>query len=233
MADRQFLGKMNNRGSALLTVILVVGFLTILATTLLYITGMEFQTKQADYQNKRNFYTGETALEEIRAKLMDDASEAALLAYDEVSKNYIALGSKENRKLEYNTVFVAKIQENLIPADAGPDYWKTILAARLNPGVGDPPPYKLDFDDSIYAVVPNAAEGYIRIKGIKMTYIDPDTKLATILSTDLDICAPEIDWSAEGALQMLEEDVTWEMAAESRTTVDASKCVKYANWKKE
>ena len=54
--------KLDNRGSALLIVILVVGFLTILATTLLYISGMNFQIKQADYQNKKNFYTGETGL---------------------------------------------------------------------------------------------------------------------------------------------------------------------------
>lgn len=237
MAGRQFWRKMNNRGSALLMVILVVGFLSILATTLLYISGMDFQTKQADYQNKKNFYTGEVALEQIRANLMVDASEAAVAAYNEVSMKYVTLQNKDMRQLEYNKLFVENLMEQLIPAAGGVDDWSVILGSRFTAGAGTPPPYTLEFENSVHTtaamVEVHDADGYIRIKGLRMIYTDSTTKLTTILSTDLDIRAPEIDWSVEGAFQVLEAGVTEQMAAESRTTVDASKCVKYVNWKKE
>lgn len=235
MAKRQFWKKMNNRGSALLTVILVVGFLTILATTLLYITGMDLQTKQADYLNKKSFYSGEVALEQIRANLMEDASKAAVVAYNDVSMQYVTLQNKDMRQLEYNKLFVQNLMEQLIPAVGGDDNWKNILDARFASGVGSP--YQLTFESASYTTAAmvdvREADGYIRIKGLKMTYTDPATKLTTILSTDLDVRAPEIGWSVEGALQTLETGVSEQMAAESRTTVDASKCVKYVNWKKE
>lgn len=232
--------KLDNRGSALLIVILVVGFLTILATTLLYISGMNFQIKQADYQNKKNFYTGETGLEQIRASLMKDASEAAAKAYNNVSMRFVSMGTKDGRQMEYYTEFADQLQEiwDAKLATEGND-WKNLLSGYYVSN----PNYTLALD-SVYDSNGNGVfessellnlqvtEGYIRIRGLKMMYIDPDTKRATIIATDLDVYAPEIDWSAEGTRTTLETDVTAEMAAE-RTTVDVSKCVRYANWKKE
>ncbi len=232
--------KLDNRGSALLIVILVVGFLTILATTLLYISGMNFQIKQADYQNKKNFYTGETGLEQIRASLMKDASEAAAKAYNNVSMRFVSMGTKDGRQMEYYTEFANELQEiwDAKLATQG-NNWKNLLSDYYVPN----PDYTLTLDsgydgngdgvfESSELLNLNVAEGYIRIRGLKMMYIDPDTKRATIIATDLDVCAPEIDWSAEGTRITLETDVTAEMAA-ARTTVDVSKCVRYANWKKE
>lgn len=232
--------KLNNRGSALLVVVLVVGFLTILATTLLYISGMNFRIKQADYQNKKNFYTGETGLEQIRASLMKDASEAAAKAYNNVSMRFVAVGTKDGRQLEFYTEFVDQLQKT----------WDDKLAVRGNNWYNllsdyyvSSSDYKLDlvpsydsngngaFESSELLVI-HANEGYIRIRGLKMTYIDPNTKRATIIATDMDVYAPEIDWSAEGTRTTLETGVTAEMAA-GRTTVDVSRCVRYANWKKE
>lgn len=220
---------MNNKGSALLTVVLVVGFLTILATTLLYISGMNLQTKQADYQNKRNFYSGETALEEIRAKLMEDASWASVEAYNDVTMRYVTLQNKGTRKLEYNRVFVEKLQkrwnDEKLPAVGGS--WQALLDSYHSPG------YKLELDTTypdVLAVDEN--NGYIRIRGVQITYIDANTKLTTLISTDLDVRAPEIDWSAEETIKTLPDGVDAENAAK-KTTVDASTCVRYANWKKE
>ena len=48
--------KQNNAGSAIVTVLVVVTFVTILATVLLYISGMKFQMKVADYRTKESFY---------------------------------------------------------------------------------------------------------------------------------------------------------------------------------
>lgn len=240
MLKSLFTGKMNNRGSALLTVVLVVGFLTILATILLYITGMNFQIKQADYQNKKNFYTGEEALEEIRANLMIDTSNAAVEAYNDITMNFVSLQTKELRQLEYNNLFVTRVQEEW-DADllAHGGSWLTLLGSYCTGGVD----YTLTIDEGCDAnhdgsfsssevLELHPDEGYVRIKGLRMTYINPTNKLTTIISTDMDVYAPGIDWSAEGSVTSLEAGISPQEASR-KTETDAAGSVRYANWKKE
>ena len=43
--------KSDNRGAAIITVIIVCVFISVIATTMLYITSRNFMTKQVDYQN--------------------------------------------------------------------------------------------------------------------------------------------------------------------------------------
>lgn len=241
MLKRLFDRKLNNRGSALLTVILVVGFLTILATTLLYITGMNSQIKQADYQNKKNFYTGETGLEEIRAQLMIDASEAAVVAYNDVSARYVSLAAADMRQLEYNKVFVESLQKIWDDklATRG-NNWSNLLGTYYTGGAA----YTLELDsgydsngDSSFSSAEllelHAIDGYIRIRGLEMVYTDPHTRLTTIISTDLDVHAPAVDWSAEGTSLTLPAGVTSQAAAIKNDELDVSGCVRYANWKKK
>ena len=247
-------GKMNNKGSALLTVVLVVAFLTILATTLLYVSGMNFQTKQADYQNKKSFYSGEEALEEIRANLMEDASEAALLAYNDIMMNYDALRDGDYRTIEYYNAFVTRLQEVWVSPDPlapGDDDWLKILNGRFAEGTNPTSPYILrlrlgnnylsasdghTFTSAEVLDVHNA-EGFIRITGLQMVYVAPDTGRATIITTDLDVRAPEINWYVDQSEKSLPgvdaADIEIAAARKSKNTVDVSKCVKYANWKKE
>lgn len=242
MVRRLFERKMNNRGSALLTVVLLVAFLTILATTLLYVSGTNMQIKQADYQNKASFYSGEEALEEIRANLMEDASKAALLAYNDVMMRYETLPDGDYRKVEYYSAFVTNLQEVWVSTDPvapGVDDWWQILDNRYTGGAY-PAAYTLDVKSgstSAQVLELHPTEGYIRIKGIQMIYVDPNTGRATIISTDLDVCAPEIDWYANQSKKSLPgvdaADAERAAARNSKTTVDVSKCVKYANWKKE
>lgn len=235
MVNMRSRSKGNNQGSALLTVILVVAFLTILATTLLYITGMNFQIKQYDYRNQKNFYTGETALEEIRAHLMQDISVAAVQAYDEVNMQYVSLGNKDLRRLQYNTAFVAAIQEEwdakLAPYGGS---WKGLLDSYHTDG-------ELSLDvaydangDGILTSAENLFldenEGLVRIRGIKLKYTNSNG-LTTLISTDMEVRAPEIAWSVENTLNGL-SGVSAEDAA-TRKKVDVSNCVIYTDWKKE
>lgn len=240
--------ELNNVGSALLTVILVVAFLTILATTLLYITGMNFQIKQADYRNKKNFYSGEVALEQIRAKLMEDVSEAGTEAYNEVMMNFVTLDNKDQRQLEFNKVFVECLTKE-DPAGAGGSengVWPRKLSSHGNNWVSLLTSYHTDGSlemDNVYdlngdGVFSSAevldireADGVVRIKGLRMYYTDADG-LTTIIYTDLDVYAPPIDWSAEGSLNALEAGVS-DVQAARKNAMDVSRCVRYTNWRKE
>lgn len=236
---------LNNNGSALLTVILVVAFLTILATTLLYITGMNFQIKQADYQNKKNFYSGEIALEEIRAGLMEDVSKAAVEAYADVAMNYISLqtdaGDGAVRQLQYNNYFVTRLQEEW-DADlaANGNSWDSLLTTYRTNGT-----LKWDMTrdtnadthlSSTEVLVVSADAGKIVIKGVQMEYIDPATQLTTIISTDFEVSAPAIDWSACASLDTRptgvdDTNVATTIAVKNVTTPSGT--VIYTNWKKE
>lgn len=240
--------KLNHSGSAMLTVILVVGFLTILATTLLYITGMNFQIKQADYRNKKNFYSGEMGLEQIRAKLMEDVSEAGAAAYKNVLVQYVTLGTADIRETEYHREFVDRLTKSDETLGAQTDdgiwiaklnsygnNWEALLTSYRTDGT-----LKLDpalntngntiFESSeVLELQPDS--GIVRIKGLQMTYIDPVTKTATIITTDLDLYAPPVSWEAERSLNSLASGVEVEDAIK-RSMVDVSKCVRYTNWVK-
>ncbi|MCM1089692.1 MAG: hypothetical protein NC413_02520 [Muribaculum sp.] len=239
--------KLNNSGSAMLTVILVVGFLTILATTLLYITGMNFQIKQADYRNKKNFYSGEMGLEQIRANLMEDVSKAGAEAYKNVLVQFVTLGTADIRQMNYYSEFVERLTK--YDATLGPqaddgiwiaklaangDNWETLLTSYRTDGT-----LKLDpvldtngngvFEsDEVLELHPDT--GIVRIKGLQLTYTDPETKITTIITTDLDLYAPPVSWEAERSSDALagvdKED------AKKRDMVNVSKCVRYTNWVK-
>lgn len=239
---------MNNSGSAMLTVILVVGFLTILATTLLYITGMNFQIKQADYRNKKNFYSGEMGLEQIRAKLMEDVSEAGAEAYKKVLVQYVTLGTADIRQMEYHREFVDRLikYDGTLGAQADDgiwiarlnsygNNWETFLTSYRTDGTLKLDP-ALDLNgngvfETSEVLEPHPDSGIVRIKGLQLTYIDPDTRIATIITTDLDLYAPPVSWEAERSSNTLASGVTVDTAIK-RSVVDVSKCVRYTNWVK-
>lgn len=231
--------RMNSRGSAMLTVVLVVTFLTILATTLMYITGMNFQIKQADYQNKKNFYTGETALEEIKSNLSMDASKAAAEAYNNVTLQFVSLGTKELRQLQYNNEFVTLIQQEWDTKLAVCGSWDALLIGYYT----DTTHGKLEIDsaydgngDGAFSsgevLYVDPTNGLVKIQGVRMKYTN-EKGLTTIISTDLEISAPAIDWSAEGTLTALAPGDDSITAAMSKKTTDVTKCVRYTDWKKE
>ena len=229
---------LNNRGSALLTAVLAVSFLTILATTLLYITAMNFQIKQADYQNKKTFYTGEEALEEIKANLMYDVSEATGLANEDLAMNYIAAGGPDVRLLQYNNAFVTRIQEVWDDRLSGGS-WDDLMNAY----VADTTNYRIEMDlgydsngdnhlDSTECLEIDANNGQVIIRGVKVTYVNPQNHRATVITTDFRVNAPKIDWSAEGALTALPPGVAPEDAGK-KELVNPCGSVVYTNWVKE
>lgn len=230
--------RLDNRGSALLTVMLVVTFLTILATILLYITGMNYQIKQADYQNKKNFYTGEEALEEVRAKLMEDVSQAAILANQDMMCNYMSMDSEDLRITQYNIYFTERLQEVWDAKLVSAGNWDNLLASYVTGGSDFTLTMDLDRCDTNHngslssdeALDVTDIQGMIVIKGVKLKYINPENKLTTIISTDFRVTAPALDWSAEFSPITLGVDVA---TAATKEQINPCDSVVYTEWKKE
>ncbi|MDE5803475.1 MAG: hypothetical protein K2I22_11205 [Lachnospiraceae bacterium] len=226
--------KLNNTGSAIVTVIVVVTFISILATTILYMSGMNFFMKMTDLRTKESFYDGEMALEEIKAALMAEASKACEEAYTKVVINYAATDGATRYSLFQNE-FLNTLEANWQAkthnaADpSAPFSYETVLQEIVDE--------KYRSGISLEASILNAGslevhgdEGYALIRGVTLQYTDADG-YTTVISTDYLIMTPKLNWGVDGSKT---EWASGEGAAQLvRSDIDMSEYVQYYNWVKK
>lgn len=231
---RKNICKLNNKGSAIVTVIVVIAFISVLATMLLYISGMNYYMKMTDLRTKQSFYEAETALEEIKAALAVEVAAASDEAYEEILIKYAATDGFTRYSL-YETRFFEILREN----------WEQ-KRADLNPG-GDPvayvevlrqyveTPYRagLTVDEANPTAgsidLSYVADGYAILKGVQLTYSKDG--YTTMITTDYVITVPELNWGIDAA----KTDWTPEDGAEAldREEVEMAEYVNYSNWIKK
>ncbi len=85
----------NDKGSTLITVIVVVAFMSILATILIYLVGENYKTKIYDLKTKESFYEAEIVVERLKSSLTKDVIEASKNAYITTAIDY-SQGVDEN-----------------------------------------------------------------------------------------------------------------------------------------
>lgn len=217
--------KMDNKGSALLTVIVVVAFITILATTMLYITSMNFQMKQTDYQNKQSFYKAEEALDALKAELAIEMSVAMEHAYQEVMIQYANLGADERQAL-FRDTFLEKLNENwsnlvnLAGCDMTvalqnrvPEYEKNFILPVISDGEA-PPTYGIDTENARF-VLQN-----VRVRYAKDGY-------SSFICTDIALCVPKLklEYDQFSGLGVDEE-------IQEREKIELTDYIIYMNWSK-
>ena len=102
-----------NRGSGLAYVMMAMTLLSLLATTLLNMTYMGYKIKAEDRQQKTDFYTVSTAMDEIRAGLQDTASDAAATAYKNYLMTYnISHTDQENEEF-FQNYFIRAVEDSV------------------------------------------------------------------------------------------------------------------------
>lgn len=226
--------KLNDKGAALVTVIVVVAFVSILATTFLYISGMNYYMKVTDLKTKVSFYEAETALEEIKAELMELSSEAGQKAYMDVLVQYSAADSF-TRYSVYQTSFFAKLSE-LWEAKRAADpahilTYEEALQAMVDPAYSSSLTLDPAIADAGAIDISHSTEGYAVLKGLVLTYTDADG-YTTMITTDYLITVPDMNWSVDQALADW-SDGTYAPEKLNRDTVDMAECVQYYNWVKK
>lgn len=217
--------------SAIVTVIVVIAFVSILATTILYVSGMNFYMKMTDLKTKVSFYEAETALEEIKAVLEAEVSRASAEAYTETMINYasseggVRAYQYQNRFLEIlRSEFEAKTKD---PGNPGVTLYtySQVLQNIVNTnyvGEGLLPPTITCAETGI-----EIRENYAVLSGVELSYTDAEGYV-TQISTDYVINVPQIEWSVDKA------ETTWtDGDLIERDTVDMSDCVQYYNWIKK
>lgn len=116
--------KMNDRGSAIVLVIIAMAMIGILATTMLWMAYMNYMIKLNDIRNKNSFYSAEVLVEQIMAGLQTASSEAVGAAYKDMVAKWDSLESEENRYGEFAESYMDNLAKILCDSyTPGVDKW--------------------------------------------------------------------------------------------------------------
>ena len=130
--------KRRNRGSSIVIVIIAMAMIGILATTLLWMSYINYKIKVNDIRNKNSFYSAEMVMEQIVAGLQKEASDSVAVAYQEVLSNWDDLQSESNRYSSFASTYLDTLVKHLRDADKGDGYYKRdILKGYVDTTVWD------------------------------------------------------------------------------------------------
>ena len=237
--------KSDNRGSSLVMVIVVVLFLTILATTLLYLSTLNVLMKRTDRDVKQSFYDTETAVEEIKAGITEMAASAAETAYINNMIRY-SVDDPYTRYTNFQNEYFDALQK-LWDKEATLNYGGDHVA--MIRGMAEP---KFSVDDTIITlssytaadgtVIPAgkldttdmATHGFVYLRNVSVTYTSRSSvtnqAYTSQIVTDFIFTVPEMNWSVDESYSSI--------VAEAHDTVDVRReydigdYVNYINWEK-
>lgn len=218
--------KLNNEGASLITVIIAILFISILATTFLYIAGVNFSIKSNDKNNKESFYETETAAEEIKAELALECAKAAEKAYKKVIISY-NVNSPNKRYEEYRDKFFEELKdiwENELLTEYGASDYTEVFQAMIDTGA------TVVCNDDAFYYDKTADPNHTYIRDIVITYTD-DKGYTSGIKTDFAFTTPKMNWGINESYTVL--DPSLEDKVDKREEYDVSDCVNYANWLKQ
>lgn len=205
---KKLLMKINHKGSTLLMVIICLALIGILGSLMLSVSMVNYQMKTVENNSKKNFYTCEKALEEIKSGLEEMSATAIGQEYEDVLKNYVLYSilnetARSNKirgevidKLSCNTVF----SKRSITQDGYKEY-KEDLSALFTSYLSEPVGYTItlskDSVDSPVDIVKDEAHNtyYLLFKDVKIEYIENSYK--TSITTDIRLTIPSFTFSAQ------------------------------------
>lgn len=192
--------KQNNRGSAVVLVIVVLALMGIMVSLVLYMSMANFQMKANDLQSKDNFYSAEQILDEIRVGLQGEASEAIDIAYMDVIQKYeLRSADPAERKKEFTIVYMDKLKDKLKDGtdDSKYDIKKLrsfVQTKLLNEGdtIADHVGAQVEVStDNLMTAYTDS----LVLQNIRVTYKDKKGYVS-IITTDLRIAIPDISFES-------------------------------------
>lgn len=115
--------RLNDRGSAIVIVIIAMAMIGILATTLLWMAYMNYMIKLADIRNKNSFYSAEEVVEQIMSGLRRESAEAVGIAYRDVLANWDNLESEAARSNLFMTTYTDTLIDKLKDRSRAGDFY--------------------------------------------------------------------------------------------------------------
>jgi len=111
--------KNNNKGAALIVAVIVLLFVSILATVILYMSGINYRMKKSDLNTRISFYSAETPLETMQSDLVVPLSYALNKAYMSTNSRYVTFSSADDRRLDFYNEFYDALEDVMIKEYGG------------------------------------------------------------------------------------------------------------------
>ncbi len=199
--------KLNNEGSTIVLVILALAFVGMLIAMLVYMVYYNYLMKSTDRAAKDNFYTAETALNEIQAGIARDVSDVLQESYSTVMKEHYE-DTATNQQAIFETLYRDALNDKL-----------EIMNVYVDAANPNEMKYSVDHLLS-YLQEPYASNttiegtGTVNVGGVNVTYGDAylnegvlilaDVKLSyknsdgyvSIIETDIAIETPELTFNS-------------------------------------
>ncbi len=211
--------KRDNRGSAIVIVIIAMAMIGILASTILWASYLNYRIKISDLKVKNSFYSAETVVEQILAGVKKDVVSASVNeAYQEVVSNWDALATDANRESYFITAYTKAVEEKLHVAGnvydkdvlkgfVDEEFWKeptggattTTTGYIVNKPWDDAVPTFKSFAENRLT---DPTSGTMTIKNICIEFYDSDG-LLSVINTDIAIDVPKLLFTQAGTIDRL------------------------------
>lgn len=209
--------KKNNKGSMLIMVIMIVAIIGILVTILYGMSLLNFQMKYTDETAKNTFYDAESALDEVRAGLQVEVSDAITNAYIRTMESYSQL-TEEERDTQFKSEYVRNLREAIRETGDSSKYSTHHLSGYL---------VKTRYDESteIGARISSSnnvlriTEQGIILEDVEVTYYGVQDYVSYI-KTDIVLNFPEIDFTQAASIPKL---TTYSMIANTQFSATGTK----------
>ena len=190
-----------DRGSALITVIIAMFFIGVIASIVLSLSMKNLDVIRTGEKSSDNFYTAETVVDELKTKIKEKADDAIAEAYKEWLQQYSLLTEAE-RDAKFKEMFGKKLIEYLgdyfvqASDSSKPTKDYAELLYTYGSGSGVTTNWYAGYDDDNHTedktdkvtIEYDPVEGNVRIKNISINYtgIDDDGKsYSSTITTDL------------------------------------------------
>lgn len=202
--------KRDDRGSAIVVVIIAMALIGILASAILWSSYMNYMIKLADIRNKNSFYSAETVMEQIMAGMQHEASAAITLSYQDVMKNWgnnhnpdDLYGSEEYRYHQFVTTYLDTLVKNLTDPLKGTGFYslkvlQDFVDDDLFTGVDVA---EWESSSCRMELVNNAS---LVLYDVRVSYTD-ENDYVSIIHTDISIDVPKLVFYQNGSIDSLYE----------------------------
>ena len=204
--NRLFL-KVNNKGASLVMVIIVIGFIGILAGTVMMTSLVNYKMKRVNVYAKDTFYSAEQVLDEINIGLQRYISDSMSSAYMDVMENYSEYSVQKKRSVLQTNYYES--MWNKLQKGSNQYYDVTILEGFLKDSTlwqGDP---ETGYGAIVRAVnesgdldttgIMKTYDNGIVLKDLKVYYKD-SKGFVSVIQTDIRLTYPEMDFAQTTAL---------------------------------
>ena len=202
--------KRRNSGSSIVIVIIAMAMIGILATTLLWMSYINYKIKVNDIRNKNSFYSAETVMEQIVAGLQKETSDAVAVAYQEVLSNWEELDSESNRYSSFASMYLDTLVKYLRDSEKGDGYYSrdilegyvdTTIWGNVNKTAWNNGTDETDASKAKAPVMELVNGNSLILRNVFVSYMDGDR--LSIVSTDLCLDVPEIVFTQSGSIDDL------------------------------